>query len=128
MKELKFRIDSCVGFLATDKAVSEREAERRAGAFLEVQAHIVNGIDTLSDDKIKAVSLQAAIYAQLMARDSTKGVTEKKINVEAAPDYISARENLEHVENDLTYLKTYFKIFENAHIFYRNLAKGEYNG
>jgi hypothetical protein len=128
MDELKFKIDSCAGLLATDKAVSQREAEKRAGAFLEILAHIVNGIDTLSDEKIKAQSLQAVVFAQTMALDTTKGVTEKKINVEANPDYITAREHLEGVENDLTYLKTYFKIFENGHLFYRQLAKAEYNG
>ena len=37
--------------------------------------------------------------------------------------YIEAREQLEQIENDLSYLKTYYEVFQNAHIFYRGQAR-----
>lgn len=128
MEEIKQKIEEGVELLPVEKAVSEREAERRAGHFLRLMAQITDTIDSLGDEKIRASSLQTAIYPKLMAQDGSKQVTEKKANVEGHADYIEARENLEAVENKLNYLKTYFKIFEHAHVFYRQLAKGEFNG
>lgn len=128
LSKLKKIIKEAVEILPTEKAVSEREAERRAGRFLEVQAFIVDSIDTLNDDKIRAVSLEKAVYAKVLSEVKVKQVTEKKIQTEADPDYQAIRENLESVDARINYLKSYYKIFEAAHIFYRNLAKGEFNG
>lgn len=121
-------IDDCVGLLKVDNAISEREAEMRAGRFLNVLAHITNALYIVSDSKIKDVSLKDAVYAEKLNTDQSKNVTEKKANAEAHPDYAKAREAYEVSENTIAYLKAYQKIFTDAHVFFRQLAKGDYNG
>lgn len=121
-------IDECVDLLKVDLAVSEREAEMRAGRFLNVLAHITNAIYIVSDSKIKDTSLRDAVYAEKLNQDTAKNVTEKKANAEAHPEYAHAREAFEVSENTLAYLRAYQKIFTDAHVFFRQLAKGDYNG
>lgn len=128
LSKLKKLISEAVELLPTEKAVSEREAERRAGRFLEIQAFIVDSIDTLNDNKIRATSLEKAVYAKVLSEVRVKQVTEKKIQTEADPDYQATRENLEDVDARINYLKSYYKIFDNAHIFYRQLSKAEFSG
>jgi len=52
-------------------------------------------------------------------------MTENKMTAEASKEYTEAREDLEGIENDLSYLKSYYDIFRDAHIFYRQMSKGE---
>jgi len=106
-------------------ACSFTEAEKRAGLFLEAMAEITNLRHEFSSIKIKELSTQTAVYAQELAKGTAKTMTENKVTAEASKEYTEAREALERSENDLTYLKAYYDIFQNAHIFYRNVSKGE---
>jgi hypothetical protein len=124
MKE-KDLIDKYVAMLPSDRVVSTVEAERRAGAFLEALAHVNTFRHMYSNQKIGLLSAERATYASVMAMMGGSKITEKKIEVEAAPVYMKAREELEAIENDLSYLRAFHEIFTNAHVFYRQLAKGE---
>lgn len=110
--------------LSFDTSVSYTEAERRAGDFLMVMAKITDIRHLFSQEKIKLLSIQTATYAQQMAKGTSKTVTENKLIAEASEEYTKAREDLEGIENDLSYLKTYYEIFLNGHLFYRQMAKG----
>jgi hypothetical protein len=65
------------------------------------------------------------VYSNVLSVLGGSKITESKIKVEAAPEYLLSREALETSENDLNFLKTYYEIFLNAHIQYRNMAKSE---
>jgi hypothetical protein len=125
MSEMKEYVDKYAKLLPIGTSVSYTEAEKRAGEFLSAQATITNWRHMLSSEKIKLTSVQTAIFSTLMAKGTAKTVTENKLMAEADPEYIKVREELESVENDLSYLKSYYDIFNNAHIFYRNLSRGE---
>jgi len=125
MQSLKNYIDDVQKLLPTTKTLTFAESERRAGEFLHAMAYLTDAKHTLNQDKIKLMSVQTAVYAELLANGNLKTVTENKVQAEAAPSYMTAREDYENVENDIGYLKTYYDIFNNAHIFYRNMAKGE---
>lgn len=105
--------------------VSSVEAERRAGEFLTALSYLANWRHLFTTSKIKALSLQTVAYSEQMGKADSKQVTEKKAIAEAHPEYIKAREEFEGIENDITCLKSYQEIFMNAHVFYRQLAKGE---
>lgn len=111
--------------LPVGTSISFTEAERRAGEFLAAQATITNWRHAFSDDKIKLLSIQTAVYAQEMTKGTAKTVTENKMMAEASAEYTAAREELERIENDISFLKAYFDIFTNAHIFYRKMSSGE---
>lgn len=122
--EIKSFIENYTKLLPIGTSVSFTEAERRAGEFLSAMATITDLRHSLNEDKIKLLSVQTAVYADQMGKGTAKTVTENKMTAEASQEYTEAREALEHVENDLNYLKAYYEIFNNAHVFYRNVAKG----
>jgi len=125
MSQMHEYIEQFTKLLPVGSSISYTEAERRAGEFLMAQATITNWRHLLSAEKIKLTSVQIAVFAEEMSKGTAKTVTENKLAAESSPVYIKAREDLEQVENDLSYLKAYYDVFQNAHIFYRNMAKGE---
>jgi hypothetical protein len=123
--EIKKTLEEYSKLLPVNGSVSYTEAERRAGKFLEAQAQISEWRHILSEEKIRLVSQQAAVYAEELSKCTGKTVTENKVTVEANSTYQRVREDFEYVENDVSYLKAYYEIFNNAHIFYRTMSKGE---
>jgi len=125
MNNMKEYLDQYAKLLPLNKSISLTEAERRAGEFLSAMATITDWRHTFNEEKIKFTSIQAAVYAEELSKGTAKTITENKITVEASKEYAAAREELERIENDLSYLKAYFEIFSQAHIYYRQMAKGD---
>lgn len=125
MDEIKFQIANWVKLLPTGRSVTQEEAEYRSSEFLIASACLAGWRHNLTDNRIKFSSVQAAIYASELYKCSGKTITENKITVEASETYAKAREDFEYTENDINYVKMFYDIFNNAHIFYRNLAKQE---
>lgn len=125
MKEVKELVDKYSSKLEVKGMISTTEAEKRAGDFLHAMAVLTNYRHLFAEEKIKKLSTQTAVYAVELFKGTAKTMTENKVLAEAAHEYVKAREELEAVENDISYLKAYYDIFMAAHVFYRNLAKGE---
>lgn len=125
MNKIQEYIEQYSKLLPVGTSISYTEAERRAGEFLAAQATIANWRHLLSNERIKLLSMQTVTFASEMSKGTAKTVTENKLSAEASPDYIKVREELEQVENDLSYLKAYYDIFAAAHVFYRQMARGE---
>lgn len=125
MTEIKDFIEKYVKLLPMSNSVSYVEAEKRAGDFLMVMATITDWRHVFAQQKIKALSVQTATYAQELSKATGKTITENKITAEASSEYTAAREELENLDNDISYLKAHYEIFQNAHIFYRTVSKGE---
>jgi len=125
MQEIKQFIEHYTEMLPVGTSISYTEAEKRAGAFLEAMARIVDWKHVLTTEKIKLLTVQTSVYAVQMSKGVAKTVTENKLTAEASAEYTKAREELEGIENDISYLKAYQDIFNNAHIFYRTMAKGD---
>lgn len=125
MSEMKTTIEKYAAMLPMSKSLSVTDAEKRAGDFLSICAQVTDWRHMLSQEKIKLTSVQTSVYAEQMSKGTAKTVTENKLTAEASAEYTSAREDLETIENDLSYLKAYYDIFMAAHVFYRNVAKGE---
>lgn len=111
--------------LALDNSISLPEAERRAAKFLVGMATITDLRHTFSNEKVKLLTVQTATFAEEMSKSDAKTVTENKMRAEASSAYVVAREDLERIENDIAFLKAYYDILNNGHVFYRNIAKGE---
>lgn len=124
MSDMRDRIAEYSKLLALGSSVSYTEAERRSGEFLSALAMVTDWKHLMNGTKIKLISVQTSVYAQEMSKGQAKTVTENKLTAEASKAYTEAREALEEIENDVSYLKAYYEIFTNGHIFYRNMAKG----
>jgi hypothetical protein len=105
-------------------SLSYTEAEKRAGEFLSAMAGIADRKHYLTNEKIKLLSVQSATYAQELSKGTAKTMTENKVTAEASSEYTKAREELESIDNDISYLRSYYEIFHDAHIFYRQVSKG----
>lgn len=125
MKDIKEYLEKVSKLLPVNKSISLPEAERRAGEFLVALAYIADVKHVFAEDKIRALSVQSAIYHELLSKGTGSTVTQNKIATEASPEYIKARQDLEMIENDINYLRAYQEIFNNSHIFYRTMAKGD---
>lgn len=121
--DIQVFIDRYTKLLPVDNSLSTTEMERRAGEFLVAQATLADIKRMLVEEKIKLTTVHVATYAQEMSKGVAKTVTENKLAAEASEAYIVAREDLERIENDISYLKTYGDIFNNAHLFYRSMMK-----
>ena len=110
--------------LITVDAKGLQQAKERAARFLVVQAILESYIlDYISSDKSKLTTLTSAVYAQTLVESEGKNVTEKKIAAESDTRYSSTREASERVDAIHNYIKTHIKIFDNAHVFFRQLGK-----
>lgn len=125
MKEIKDYIEQYAKLLPVGTSLSYVELERRAGEFLHIMSMITEWKHAFSHEKIRLLSMQTATFASELSKGTGKTVTENKTMAEASGVYIEAREALEDIENDISYLKAYYDLFQNAHIFYRNLTKQE---
>ena len=122
-QDIKEFIDQYSKLLPVGSSISFTEAERRAGEFLHAMARITDWKHTLSAKTVRILSIQTAVYSEQMSKGTAKTVTENKLTAEASPEYVEAREEVEYLQNDVSYLRAYYDIFNNAHIFYRNMAK-----
>jgi hypothetical protein len=125
MKEVKEYVTKLSELLPVGSTLSIGEMEKRAGAFLAGMSTLTNIKHEFSKEKIRLLTVQNATYSAQMAKGTAKTVTENKLAAEASKEYTEAREQLETVDNDLAYLKAYYDIFMAAHVFYRNMAKGD---
>lgn len=130
INDIKVYLETLHPLLNADNLISERDAQIKAGKFLEAQYQIGVAMHALTSEQFKLSSLQAATYAKLLGEDQAKNVTEKKSNVEAHPDYMSVHERMEEIDSDINFLKVMLKVFENGHVFYRqhSTKKENYNG
>lgn len=123
MKEIKDYFEVMNALLPVNGSISVVEYERRASEFLTALARIADWKHMLSEEKIRLTSIQLAVYADQLSRGSEKTITANKTIAEASPEYTKAREDLEFIENDISYLKTHYEIYNNAHLFYRQMCK-----
>ena len=99
------------------------EAKRRAAKFLVAQSILSTFLKTFEDDLARQSTLTEAQYAQGISVAEGKNVTEKKITMALYKDYTDAREFQEKLDSLKSWIKTHMKIFENAHLMFRQYSR-----
>ena len=122
---MKTLVEQYTPLLALNGSISTSESEKRASIFLHAMAQIINAKHELNEEKIKISSVHTATYAEQLSKGTKKTMTENKTEAEASVPFINSREALERIENDIAFLKAYYDVFNNAHVLYRQLAKGD---
>lgn len=100
-----------------------KDAGNRCTKFLTVVAILTNYKYKLDCNRAKVVTVMEALYADAMDEALGKTITEKKTNTARNKNYTTAREQLEQLDAQINWIKTYQKIFENAHLVYRQQSK-----
>lgn len=109
--------------LITVDAKSLAQARERSAKFLIIQSVLATFLRDFEEEKAKVKTLETATYSQAIREADGKSITEKKISAEENISYSSAREALEKMEAVRDYVRTHIKIFENAHLFFRQLCR-----
>ena len=104
-------------------AKSLADARARSAKFLVAQSTLSTFLKNFEDDRAKASTLTSAKYAQGIASIEGTKITEKKIGVANDINYTNAREMQESIEEFKIWIKTHMKIFENAHLMFRQYAR-----
>jgi len=113
--------------LLRERTFSPYDMEERASGLLMVNAEIAQVVHAFEDRKVELKTLQECMLKESMDESVGKTVVERKLSAECNKKYISAREQYELLEADLSELKTLSKIFENAHIMWRQIMKPQLN-
>lgn len=117
---------------AYEQGVTIEEAERHASRFLHAQMVVSASLKNADLDSrmrksgVKAV--RAAVYTDVKSKGDklTVDAMEHALNMN---ELVSQEQDaLDAAEVDRDELKRYYEIFLNAHIHFRGLAKGNYNG
>lgn len=115
-------IDQHVELIAVS-AESLQDAKELSGKFLIAQAILSSFLKDFEDDKSKVLTIKEVNYAKAIQVAEGKNVTEKKISVNLDVTYTNSRESLEKLDSIRDYIKTHMKIFENAHLMYRQYGR-----
>lgn len=109
------------------------EAEKLAAEFLHAMMTVSAELKTVSLDarmrKSGTKAARAGAYLDIVGK-SDKKPTEAQIGATIDMDALVNKEQdaLDHAEVDKEELERYYDIFNNAHIYYRGIAKGNFNG
>jgi hypothetical protein len=118
---------------AYEQGVTMEEAERLAAKFLFAQLQVTSALKVSELDSrmrksgIKAV--RAAIYLEIV-QSAEKKPTESQITAMLDSDAIIQGEQRDYdtAEVNAAELERYYSIFSNAHVYFRGIAKGTFNG
>lgn len=115
------------------EGVSVIEAERLSSKFLHALIKISDGLKTSDLDarmrKSGVKGIKAAIYLDIVQKSEKKPTETQIASMVDTNDIVQGeQERLDTAEVEKADLERYYDIFTNAHIFYRGVAKGNFNG
>lgn len=114
------------------EGVTLEEAEKLAARFLHAQLQVSSELAKLDLDarmrKSGVKAIRAAVY--LDKRSSGEKVTEATLAAMVDSDSIVSgeQEGLDKAEVSRDELERMYNVFQNGHIYYRGIAKGNFNG
>jgi len=122
LKQIEDMIDEHVEMITID-ARGLAEARERAGKFLRASAILTTYLKALEEQSAKVSTLVEANYATAVSSADGKNITEKKTNAALNKSYTSSKEIEGRVNAQRNWLRGFIKIFENAHLMYRQYSR-----
>lgn len=124
-KEIDQIVHKYIELLPIEDSTLLAKSEIKASQFLLAIAKLAAIRDHLMNAKVQKDALKSVAYADAINNAPGTNVPTKQANAEATPSYLSAAEIVSIIDNQLSYTKTMIDVFNNAHLLYRNLLKGE---
>lgn len=115
-------IADTVGLIAVD-AKGLAEGRARSGKFLVACAILTSALKVVETEMAKTETAQDATEAQVISELPGTKITEKKSQAKMNPEVISTKHKHAEMEAKRNWLKNYIKIFENAHLMYRQYSR-----
>lgn len=117
-----------------EQGTTLEEAEKLAAEFLHAQISITDELKAKDLDarmrKSGLKAVRAALYTKLASNPEGKKPTEAAIDAMITSETLvqSEQDELDKAEVERDRLERYYNIFQNSHIFYRGVAKGQFGG
>lgn len=124
-EEIEKVVEQYLKLLPIEDSTLTSQSEVKASKFLVAVAKLANLRDKLMNAKIKKDALKSVAYAEAINNAPGTNAPTKQANAEATPAYLGAAEEVQMIDNQLSYTKTMIDLFNNAHLLYRGLMKGE---
>lgn len=122
--QIKALVDDHVELIAVGNA-GFRNAFEKATKFLIVVAILSEYKMELEKRKSKVSTLRDAFYAHAIINSDGKNAPEKKAQAESNKEYTDQRERTEELDSEIYWVRSTIEIFNNAHVLYRQMAKGD---
>lgn len=118
---------------AYEESVTIPQAEKLAAKFLSAQMKIATELAIADLDarmkKAGAKRIRAAVYYNEATKDAKKPSDAfLQAIVDASEIVEGEQKSLDEAEVDRDLLENYFSIFREAHIYFRGIAKGRFDG
>jgi hypothetical protein len=118
---------------AYEEQVSMSEAERLAAKFLGAQLTVANALQVADLDARMRKSGLKAIKSQVRVDETkkhekkpTEGALEDAVNLSS--EVRDEQDDFDKAETNVNLLKNYYDTFMAGHVFFRGIAKGNFNG
>jgi len=122
LEEVEKIIQEHIELITVDsKGISE--ARERSAKFLIAQSLLAHFLKNFEEEKAKIVTLRETGFAQSLRDAEGKSITEKKVFAHENPVFSNFREATERMDGIKDYIRTHMKIFENAHLTFRQLCR-----
>lgn len=118
-------VDQYVELLPTESLSPQIGSEVKASKFLLAIAKLAEYRDHLLKAKIEKDSMSTIEFKNSILAAEGSDAKKREAIALADPTYLEASTNAKTIDSDLQYVKTMMEVFNNAHILYRGLTKGE---
>lgn len=122
-KEVDELVDQLVDSIAIQEEEGLPKSREKCANFLQGQAVLTSHLQEIELELAKLATLRDATYAQMLSKVKGANVTEKKINISNEGEYNKIKEQYEVLDARKEWVKGHLKIFENAHLLYRSIAR-----
>lgn len=116
-----------------ESGVTMEEAEKLAAEFLHAQIQVADTLKVADLDarmkKSGVKAIRSAVRSEEVRKHDRKpaeGQLDDVVNL--SPMVKGEQDALDEAEVNRDWLQNYLTIFANAHVFYRGVAKGSFNG
>ena len=121
-EEIKKYVDETIKKITID-AKGLAEATTRSSDFLVASSILTHYLKETQEEIAKAEAETDASYAHAIQSQEGNKITEKKIGASTNVDYTRAKLKLAELEATRDWIKGFIRIFDNAHITYRQLQR-----
>lgn len=122
LQQIEELINENVGLITVD-AKGLAEAGMRSAKFLVVCSILATYLKQLETELGKVDANTAAIFGQAVKNAIGKNITEKKTEAGMDPEVLKTAHLKSALDAQRTWIKTHIKIFENAHVMYRQFSR-----
>lgn len=123
--EINQVVDKYIALLPVEDDKLLAHSEVKASKFLLAVAKLADIRGKLLNSKVKKDALKSVAYADAINNAVGSNAPIREANAAANPNYLGVSEDVSIIDNQLKYTNTMIEVFNNAHILYRGLMKGE---